>query len=49
VDEDVDGRDEPGHDDSASFRDGPKGLDPESIAIAGVMDSGLAGFARAPE
>jgi hypothetical protein len=34
---------------SLSFRDAPLGAGPESILPAGVMDSGLARFARAPE
>src|SRR5258707_10772614 len=34
---------------SSSFRDAPLGAGPESILPAGVMDSGLARFARAPE
>jgi hypothetical protein len=33
----------------SSFRDAPLGAGPESILPAGVMDSGLARFARAPE
>ena len=32
-----------------SFRDAPLGAGPESLLPAGVLDSGLARFARAPE